>query len=612
MEFAKVVGNIPTNLVKAAEQKLSIVLFELSIHPTTRTFETKTLLLGDPLVFSLAHAIDHVCTTKFPTAATDGKRYYWNPNFILKQSLPGLRFVLMHEVWHAIYMHPQRRGSRLPKLWNICVDFVVNGVIFEELKTRAVPDYENVFKNHLGNYYTVEQYAELLRDPSKRKAEDKVKGNLHSKEVVPDSDEELTDDQLAQIEQREKVTFKYFADPNLPEKLRSPEALYEYFYAIVPKCPDCGKVGVYPKPKKKKEADKKDEAKDKSKDKKEEKDSKEKSDSSKGSKPSKKGSKSQEKSEKGEEPSEDGKNPSDEQGDQPGDQPSDEHSHGGDEPCDHDHGNEGCGHGEPGDSGEGEGEGGDGDSCEGEGHGCGTCGDGEDIFDMGGTVDDHMDPQEAQDKLAKRMYEAIESAKRLPGYTPSGMEDELAELVKPQIKWQDVIRIFHKRCRDGNSKNDWTRFKTRAMCWGDLRPKRIDNKSNFICLLDTSGSMSPDDISHGLSQLQGLDEKTEGTVVPADCEIYWESATKIRGTKVDDLRDVKVVGRGGTMFHEFMNNYKQEMPGDYDFVIMITDGFLAQDDLDMMENPGVQVFWVVVNSHDFKPPFGKVYNLYNN
>ena len=63
---------------------------------------------------------------------------------------------------------------------------------------------------------------------------------------------------------------------------------------------------------------------------------------------------------------------------------------------------------------------------------------------------------------------------------------------------------------------------------GLLVPKRKSYYAHFGCLLDTSGSMSKDDMAFGLSQLQSLDERSEGTIVPADADIYWDDATKIK------------------------------------------------------------------------------------
>lgn len=80
-------------------------------------------------------------TESIPTAATDGKDIFYNPEW-LRTLLPTpakLRGLLVHEVLHAALLHVQRRGSREPVRWNIAADVVVNGIIDDE-KARAMRD----------------------------------------------------------------------------------------------------------------------------------------------------------------------------------------------------------------------------------------------------------------------------------------------------------------------------------------------------------------------------------------------------------------------------------------------------------------------------------------
>jgi len=162
MKFSRVIGKVDPKLVQQAEDKLSQVFLELGTRYNNE--HVGTGMGGDPLIFGLMYPVEHVCTLNMPTAATDGKRYYWNPKFVLKQSRIGLRIICGHEAWHAIYMHPQRRGSRLPKLWNIAVDYIVNGTVMDDFRARKM-DPKDMFTKHLGKYMTLAQYAELIKNP---------------------------------------------------------------------------------------------------------------------------------------------------------------------------------------------------------------------------------------------------------------------------------------------------------------------------------------------------------------------------------------------------------------------------------------------------------------
>jgi predicted metal-dependent peptidase len=579
MKFTRVIGKIDPKLVFQAEEKLSQVFLELGTRYNNE--HVGTGMGGDPLIFGLMYPVEHVCTLNMPTAATDGKRYYWNPKFVLKQSRIGLRIICGHEAWHAIYMHPQRRGSRLPKLWNIAVDYIVNGTVMDDFKARKM-DPKDMFSKHLGKYMTLAQYAEMLKNPfaTQKGFEDLKPGTEDQADPTvelpnPNVDRELTPKEMKELERREKVQKFYYADPDLEEEMRRPEKIYDFLYNLLPKCPKCGRIGMYQMPNQKK--DKKDKGKGKDKDK-----GKDKGDQ-KGDKP----------------------------GDQPGEQPGDKHDHGDGQPCNCPHPEDQPGDGQGQGDGQGDGQGCCGDQSQGQGQGqgcCDGCGGGFDIFGFGSTLDDHMDTEESEEKLAKRISDAMEAARKMAGHVPAALEDELGKLTAPKVTWQDIIRTRLLKARAGNGRNDWTRFRSRPMFTGLLVPKRKSYYAHFGCLLDTSGSMGKDDMAFGLSQLASLDERSEGTIVPADADIYWDKATKIKKANFEEISKVKIFGRGGTKFSEFFLDYEKNI-GFCDFLIVITDGFLIDSDVAEMKNPGVDVIWLITSGSSFKPPFGRSFDL---
>ena len=566
MQFSRVIGKIDPKLVNQAAEKLSQVFLELGTRYNNE--HVGTGMGGDPLIFGLMYPVEHVCTLNIPTAATDGRRYYWNPKFVLKQSRIGLRIICAHEAWHAIYMHPSRRGSRLPKLWNIAVDYIVNGMCMDDFRARKMDPKEN-FNKHLGRYMTLNEYAELLKNPfAKIKGFEDINPNDPSQVADPsvqlpaaNEDRELTPEEMRELEKREKKTYFFYADPDMEDEMKRPEKIYDMLYALLPKCPKCGRIGYYKKP---------------------------------GS--GKKKGKGKDKGDQGQQG----------QGQQPGQgqgEPGDSHDHGDGQPCncpDHQGQGQGQGQGQP-QPGQGSGSGCDHDGCD-------ECGDGVDIFGLGGTVDDHMDTEESEEKLAKRISDAMEAAKKMAGHVPAALEDELGKLTAPKVTWQDIIRTRLLKARAGNGRNDWTRFRTRPMFSGLLVPKRKSYYAHFGCLLDTSGSMSKDDMAFGLSQLCSLDERSEGTIVPADAQIYWDKATKLRKATPDEITKVKIFGRGGTKYAEFFTDYEKNI-GKCDFLIVVTDGFLLDSDVAEMKHPGVDVIWLITSGSSFNPPFGRAFDL---
>lgn len=63
------------------------------------------------------------------TAATDGKRIVYSPEFIAGLSVPETIGVIAHEVMHCASMHHARMGTRAMRKWNIACDLAINGVL---------------------------------------------------------------------------------------------------------------------------------------------------------------------------------------------------------------------------------------------------------------------------------------------------------------------------------------------------------------------------------------------------------------------------------------------------------------------------------------------------
>jgi predicted metal-dependent peptidase len=569
MKFSKVIGKIDPNLVLQAEQKLSKVFLELGVRYDNE--HVGSGMGGDPMIFSLMFPVQHICTLSIPTAATNGKAYFWSPKFILKTSIKGLRIVCSHEAWHAIYMHPMRRGSRNPKLWNIAVDYIVNGMCMQDFTARHKNPTDEFTKN-LGRFMTLPNFMEMVKNPYAKIAgfedinPEVADPNAPTKEAPgPTEDRELTPEECKELEKREKGVRFFYADPNLDEDLKRPEKIYDILYKLMPKCEKCGRLGMFKKPQPK--PDKKD---DKKQDK-------------------KKGKGKKDKKDKGDKKDQ-------EQQDQNGQDQGDQHDH------DQDGDQDGDGQGQ-----NGQNPGGSGHSCDANG-GCDSCGGGVDIFGLGGTVDDHMDSEESEEKMAKRISDAIEATRKLAGHVPGALEDELGLLTKPKISWNDLIRSRLIKARAGNAKNDWTRFRTRPMFSGLLVPKRKSYHATFGCLLDTSGSMRTDDMAYGVSQLAGLDDKAEGSLTCGDCTLYWEQTVKLKKASAEELSKIKPVGRGGTMFADYFTDYEERI-GKCDFLVIITDGYLMDSDISAMKNPGIDVYWLITSGCEFKPPFGRSFPL---
>jgi predicted metal-dependent peptidase len=91
------------------------------------------LMLRAPFFGNLASRMKLVEASSWcDTAATDGRSFFYNTEFIEKLSVRNLEFLFGHEILHCALDHFGRTGNRHPKLANIAKDFAVNQILVDE------------------------------------------------------------------------------------------------------------------------------------------------------------------------------------------------------------------------------------------------------------------------------------------------------------------------------------------------------------------------------------------------------------------------------------------------------------------------------------------------
>lgn len=75
---------------------------------------------------SVVANVDYQESRNIPTAATDGEKIYYNPEFLQSLSVDEQVFVFAHEVCHIAFDHILRSEGKDPKIWNIATDAVIN------------------------------------------------------------------------------------------------------------------------------------------------------------------------------------------------------------------------------------------------------------------------------------------------------------------------------------------------------------------------------------------------------------------------------------------------------------------------------------------------------
>ena len=89
------------------------------------------LLLKHPFFGNLATRLKLVNADDWcPTAATDGRHFFYNTKFIDSLTPKESEFLFGHEVLHNVFEHMLLRiGDRDPMLWNVAADYAVNQIL---------------------------------------------------------------------------------------------------------------------------------------------------------------------------------------------------------------------------------------------------------------------------------------------------------------------------------------------------------------------------------------------------------------------------------------------------------------------------------------------------
>jgi predicted metal-dependent peptidase len=102
-----------------------------------------------------------------PTAATDGRHFFYNKDFIDSLDDEELIFLMGHEVLHCVYDHMDRRGDREPRLWNIANDYVVNMDLVENNIGKKIEKVQICFDYKYQRWTSDEVYDDLYENAEK-------------------------------------------------------------------------------------------------------------------------------------------------------------------------------------------------------------------------------------------------------------------------------------------------------------------------------------------------------------------------------------------------------------------------------------------------------------
>jgi predicted metal-dependent peptidase len=127
------------------------------------------LLISAPFFGTIATRLKFIDASKWcPTAATDGKNFYYNKDFVAAlqdKEEEQVVFLVGHEVLHCVYDHMDktRLGKRDHQLWNIANDYVINNDLVEANVGNKIDLVQICFEYKYRNMMSEEVYDDLFR-----------------------------------------------------------------------------------------------------------------------------------------------------------------------------------------------------------------------------------------------------------------------------------------------------------------------------------------------------------------------------------------------------------------------------------------------------------------
>jgi predicted metal-dependent peptidase len=103
-----------------------------------------------------------------PTAATDGRHFFYNRNFVNSLNVQQNVFLVGHEIGHCIYEHFLRVGDRDKRYWNMAGDYKINGMLVREKIGEIIDQVKICYDpKYMGDeWYTENVYDELQANQS--------------------------------------------------------------------------------------------------------------------------------------------------------------------------------------------------------------------------------------------------------------------------------------------------------------------------------------------------------------------------------------------------------------------------------------------------------------
>lgn len=208
---------------------------------------------------------------------------------------------------------------------------------------------------------------------------------------------------------------------------------------------------------------------------------------------------------------------------------------------------------------------------------------------------DGLTPGEAlKQEWKQRVAQAVNEA-RMQGKLPAHIEQLVGDLLQPKLDWKSMLQDMVTSC----AKNDFRMFPAnkKHLYRGIYLPSVTGETISVAVGIDSSGSISDEEIKEFLSEVQGICDTYDDYTVygfVGDAAVH----QRFELHPFDDTLPRTAKGRGGTDFRPIIA--EAEKLDDITSLVYFTDGYGDFPD----KEPKVNVIWVCTTDYEF--PWGFV------
>ena len=167
-----------TKGAKSAKKSKRNKKFDNLIGPTDKSVDAQArerlvsarigLLLKHSFFGNLATRLQLINADEWcATAATDGRKFYYNSRFVTLLKPKEVEFLVAHEVLHVVYDHMDRRGDRDPQLFNIANDYAVNADLKRHKVGQFITSVPCLYEQKYDGKSSEEIYDDLFENAEK-------------------------------------------------------------------------------------------------------------------------------------------------------------------------------------------------------------------------------------------------------------------------------------------------------------------------------------------------------------------------------------------------------------------------------------------------------------